>query len=254
MIACLPMYDWDEVRPATDALWLLIQDELARRAIAAPGALKRADDLWESWLSPDLVLGQTCGFPYRTRLHRRVTLVGTPDYGLPGAPPGYYYSVLVTRAEDGASLIGGWPDTVGRRLAINGFDSQSGWAAPQNEAIERGAPFDKVLVTGAHVCSAAAVAEGRADIAAIDAVTWRLIEAHRPAVAGHLRVVARTRPTPGLPLITAPGHDGAAIFDAFCAATHQLGDAHRAMLGLKGAVRIAPEAYLAVPVPPELVD
>lgn len=254
MIACLPMYDWDEVRPATDALWLLIQGELARRGIAAPSALTRGADLWESWLSPDLILGQTCGFPYRTRLHGRVTLVGTPDYGLPGAPPGYYYSVLVTRTGDGAGQADDWPETAGKRLAINGFDSQSGWAAPQNEAIERGVPFDKVLVTGAHRHSAEAVADGRADIAAIDAVTWRLIQAHRPATAGRLRVAARTRPTPGLPLIAAPGQDGDALFDAFCAATQRLGEQYRAMLGLNGAVRIAPEAYLAIPVPPELVD
>ena len=254
MIASLPMYDWDEVRPATDALWQLVREELSRRAIAAPDGLSRGADLWETWLSPELILGQTCGFPYRTRLHDRVTLVGTPDYGLPGAPPGYYYSVMVMRAEDCAAQAGEWPDTTGKRLVINGFDSQSGWAAPQNEATERGAPFETALVTGAHRESARAVAEGRADIAAIDAVTWRLIRAHWPEVAGCLRVAALTRPTPGLPLITAPGHDADVIFDAFAAAVTRLDEQHRKMLGLKGLVRIAPEAYLAIAVPSELVD
>ena len=27
---------------------------------------------------PDLVLAQTCGFPYRAKLHHHVTLTGTP--------------------------------------------------------------------------------------------------------------------------------------------------------------------------------
>ena len=67
----------------------------------APEGLQRdPDDLWSQWTSPDLVFSQTCGFPYRARLHGSVTLIGTPDFGVEDCPPGYYRSVLVARADD----------------------------------------------------------------------------------------------------------------------------------------------------------
>jgi ABC-type phosphate/phosphonate transport system substrate-binding protein len=60
-----------------------------------------------------------------------------------------------------------------------------------------------VTVTGAHAASAEAVAVGEADVAAIDCVTFALLQRLRPAVTRPLRVLAWTAPSPGLPLITA---------------------------------------------------
>lgn len=246
MIASLAMYDWPEVRGEHDRLWSLIREGLAGEGIAAPEALTRDAGLWEIWQSPDLVLAQTCGMPYRTRLHGRVTLVATPDYGLPEAPPGHYYSVLVTRADEPGEA----GDFLDRTFAFNGQDSQSGWAAAQNHMARRGQHFSRTLHTGAHVDSARAVAEGRADIAAIDAVSWRLMVAHRPAVAGRLRVICHTEPTPGLPLITALGRDPEPLARATAAAIAALAPADRSALGLRGVVWIPAAAYLAVPTPP----
>ena len=246
MIASLAMYDWPEVRAEHDRLWSLIRGALADEGIAAPEALTRDTRLWDLWESPDLLLAQTCGMPYRTRLHGRVALVATPDHALPGAPPGHYYSVLVTRADEPGEA----PDFLGRTLAFNGQDSQSGWAAPQNHMARQGGRFTRTLHTGAHAESALAVAEGRADIAAIDAVSWRLMTAHRPAVAGRLRVICATDPTPGLPLITAAGRDPAPLARAAAAAIAALDPADRDALGLRGLARIPAEAYLAVPTPP----
>ncbi len=246
MIALLPMYDWDEVREATDRFWDRIRDALDARGIAAPRTLTRGMDMWQAWQSPDLVLGQTCGFPFRTRLHGHVALVGTPDFALPDAAPGSYYSQLVVRAQECRTLA----EVFARRLAANSRDSQSGWAAPLNHAAAQGWTVGETVLTGAHLESARAVAEGRADVAAIDAVTWRLVEAYRPALAGQLRVIARTAPaTPGLPYITAKGHDAAAIAAAVDDAVPALSAADRALLGIAGHVRIPEADYLAVPVP-----
>jgi len=246
MIASLAMYDWPEVQAEHDRLWSLIRGNLADEGIAAPATLTRDAALWDIWQSPDLLLAQTCGMPYRTRLHGRVTLVATPDYGLPEAPAGHYYSVLVTRAGE----PGRPEDFVHRTFAFNGQDSQSGWAAPQNHMARQGGRFTRTLHTGAHAESALAVAEGRADIAAIDAVSWRLLTAHRPAVAERLRILCRTDPTPGLPLITAKGRDPVPLARAIAAAIAALGAADRAALGLRGVAGISAEAYLAVPTPP----
>lgn len=246
MIASLAMYDWPEVRDEHDRLWSLTRAALADKGVAAPEVLTRDGSLWDIWESPALILGQTCGMPYRTRLYGQVELVGTPDYALPGAGPGQYYSELISRADEPGEAV----DFIDRTLAFNAPDSQSGWAAPQNQMARLGLRFRKTRQTGAHVESARAVAGGRADIAAIDAVTWRLIARHVPELAARLRVIGHTDPTPGLPLITAKGRDTAPIACAVAAAIAALSPADRAALGLVGLVTIPASAYLEVPTPP----
>lgn len=246
MIASLAMYDWPPVRSEHDRLWALIRTALADEGIAAPQDLTRGGSLWDIWESPALLLAQTCGMPYRTRLHGQVALVGTPDYALPDAPPGHYYSVFVVRSNEPGEAA----DFIDRTLAFNGQDSQSGWAAPQNQMAKLGLRFSHTRHTGAHRDSARAVAAGKADIAAIDAISWRLIETHHPDLAAALRVIGHTDPTPGLPLITARHRDPAPVARAVAAAITAVSPEDRAALGLAGLVAIPAEAYLAVPTPP----
>jgi ABC-type phosphate/phosphonate transport system substrate-binding protein len=169
-------------------------------------------------------------------------LVATPDYGVEGCPPGHYRSVLVTRAGEGVPAA--------PRLACNDPLSQSGWAAALDWAADRGVIFRAVLETGAHAASARAVAEGRADVAAIDAVTWRLLARVEPA-ATTLKVIDRTAPRPGLPLIAGPGHDPAPLAEAVECAIAALAAEDRATLGLVGLARLPASAYLELPVPPD---
>jgi ABC-type phosphate/phosphonate transport system substrate-binding protein len=189
--------------------------------------------------------------PFRTRLAGTVTLVGTPDYGVDGAPPGYYRSVLVVRRADRAA---DWRDYLGRPLAINDGLSQSGWAAPQNMAAAEGARFTRVRVTGAHRASAHAVARGTADIAAIDAVTWRLFTRFLPDEAATLAVLAETEPTPGLPYITARPGLAPRLASAIGAAIDDLAAHRNDLAGLRGLVPIPEAAYLAVPTPAPLTE
>ncbi|MFM2356179.1 MAG: hypothetical protein RLZZ528_1915 [Pseudomonadota bacterium] len=246
MIAAFPMYDWPQVAGANDRLWAAIADRLRASGHPAPDRLSRELGIWEAWESADLILAQTCGMPYRTRLHGQVNLVATPDYGLPDAPAGHYYSELVVHADEPGDL----PDFIDRTLAFNGQDSQSGWAAPQNHVAGLGRRFTHTLHTGAHRESARAVADGRAAIAAIDAVSWRLYRDHFPAEAARLRVIGHTDPTPGLPLITARSRPPAPLAAAATEAVAGLDPEVRATLGLRGVVVIPASAYLAVPTPP----
>lgn len=239
MIAALPMYDRPEIRPATDALWAAIRDALQDRGIDAPEGLTRTDDLWAIWRDPALILAQTCGLPFRARLHPAVGLVATPDYGLPGCAPGHYNSVVIAREATP-------PDRP--RIAINDPLSQSGWAALRAWAAAQGLVLGAVTITGAHAASARAVADGQADLAAIDAQTWRLLMRHGGADPG--LEIARTPPTPGLPLITAGTRDPAPIRAALDAAAAALPPAVLAALDLRGFVKIAAADYLAVPTPP----
>jgi len=241
MIASLPMYDRPETAAANDRLWQGVRTRLGE----GPEHLVRAGDPWEHWQSPDLLLSQTCGLPFRSGLHDKVNLVGTPVCDLPDCPPGRYYSVFVARRADPRAGPADFADAV---LAYNEALSQSGWAAPQGWAAERGVAFGRVLRTGAHANSARAVAEGRADIAALDALSWRLM-ARSDRFAQDLRVIGRTDPTPALPWITAATRDPAPIRAALSAALAALSAADRDTLGMSGLVEIATEEYLAQPIP-----
>jgi ABC-type phosphate/phosphonate transport system substrate-binding protein len=246
MIASLPMYDRPETVAANDRLWSGVVRVLDREGVAAPDRLDRDIGLWEAWTSPDLLLSQTCGLPFRTRLHTTVTLVSTPVYDLADVPPGHYKSVLVARRGDPRRAL---PDFAGATLACNDLLSQSGWAAPMTEAAAAGIAFGAMRMTGGHRRSADAVAEGSADLAAIDALTWAMIR-RWDASATALREIGSTTPTPGLPWITASAGVAPLIADALDEALANLPAGDRALLGIAGATRLGPEAYLAVPVPP----
>ncbi len=236
------MYDRDETAPANDRLWQGIRAALGY----GPPALTRDCDEAFGWLSPDLVLSQTCGYPYRAGLHGKVKLVCTPDYGLKGCPPGYYYTAMVARIDDPRDDLRRFAKCP---MAYNSAQSQSGWAAPQNHAASLGFRFGNTLATGSHRASALAVAEGRADIAAIDALTWELLARYDEFAKG-LHIVARTMPTPTLPFITALKHDAVALHAAIAQAIDGLSPQDRDILHLKGLVAIPADAYLAVPNPP----
>ncbi len=241
MIAALPMYDRPENAAAHDALWSLVRDA---HGGDLPPTLTRDMTPAETWAHPGLVLGQICGLPLRTTFRGKLSYVGTGTYDI-DAPPGHYVSLWIARRDDPRTTLAAF---AGATLAISGYNSQSGWAAPVTEAATAGVHFGNLLETGAHVASACAVSEKRADIAAVDAVTWRGIARHAPIQSLH--VLGRTAATPGLAFVTAPGLDPLRMFDALADAIAALPDTPRDTLGLQSIVRLPLEAYRAVPTPP----
>jgi len=99
------------------------------------------------------------------------------------------------------------------------------------------------LETGAHARSARAVADGRADFASIDAVSWRLMRRYDDATSD-LRVVEWTDQTPGLPYIAAPGANVDALRSSIAAAIRRLTPEDRDALGILGLELIPTQAYL----------
>ena len=194
--ASLPMYTRPELDSANAALWQAIRDQMWVQGLQAPDALDPNGFGYAFWEAPDLLLSQTCGYPYRTRLSDKVAFIGTPNYGLPDCPPGYYYSVFVVHA---ASPVETLADLT--TFAFNARDSQSGFRGPLDYAAQRGVKLQPTLETGSHMASAKAVADGKSSVAAIDAITWRNMTTF-DRFTNDLKVIARTRPVPGLPLIT----------------------------------------------------
>ena len=242
MIANLMMYRRPELNEAHAQLWRFIHARLSDLGIASPEILSQDAEEFFVWKHPDLVLSQTCGMPYRMWLHDKVQLVGTPDYGLPDCPAGYYRSAIVVRADDPRTQVSTFKDAT---FAYNQTFSQSGYAAPFWYVKPHGFWFENRLQTAQHLASARAVATGHADIASLDAVTWRNIEKYEP-FATDLRVLEWTKPTPGLPLITALGQNAELIFQAVLGAIGDMDQHARELLGIQSIVKIPKDAYLSV--------
>ena len=234
MIAHLPMYDVPANRDAHGRLWDLFFGFYGGGGQTMPDA-----DIWQDWMSPNLLLSQTCGLPYRSKLHGQVTLVAPPDNRLDGCPAGYYRSAIITRGDADIDLAAN-----NFTFAYNEALSQSGWAAPWGEGITG----KTRLQTGGHLKSVQAVQQGAADVEAIDALTWHFVR--RDGAAAGLKVIHWTRPTPTLPFITSRTNDPAPIRAALAAAIDALDHADRDTLRLYGLVDVPAQDYLAVPIPP----
>lgn len=216
-IASLSMYDWPEARSWVDDRWRCLHTALAGAGLHPPDSLNRHIDTKEAWLHPQLWLGETCTWPLATALAGRVRYVATEIHDAPGCRPGGYRSVVVARRGTPVDPPTGrqahLPNMSGAttRMAANSADSLSGYRALLADCAKVGTtPPRTVLWTGAHRASVRAVCEGRADLAAIDCVTWSLALNHEPA-ARDLVVVGWTAERPALPLITALATDETTI-------------------------------------------
>jgi ABC-type phosphate/phosphonate transport system substrate-binding protein len=241
-VAFLPMYSVRGTNVDADTLWHCLRDSLASHGIEAPEQVSHFEPRLKGWLHPELILGQTCGLPYITRLCGSVELVGTPDYGVEGCPPGFYHSTLVVSSADTRKHLS---EFVGGTLAVNRGDSQSGYAAIMLASApfaRAGRFFQRAVHSGSHAASMQLVAKGFADIAAIDSVTWRMHRQFDPVTSG-LKPIGTTEPTPGLPFIAAAGKADAKLFGAVRAGIAALPDATRQAFGLRDVVPFGKQHY-----------
>lgn len=205
--AALPMYDPPELSDANDALWEAIAERLTTGGLRdVPTRLTRGGDLAALWRRDGLLLGQTCGYPLMTQLSGQVQLVATPVYDAEGCDGPFHRSAVVVAR---TSPIRRLEDLRGARCVLNDRTSNTGMnllralVAPVSE---QGRFFGRVTVSGSHRESLALIAEGAADVAAIDCVTLAL-----QPLTESVRVLAWTAPSPGLPFITGPGTDPATL-------------------------------------------
>jgi ABC-type phosphate/phosphonate transport system substrate-binding protein len=247
LIAALPMYDDPGTAEANDAIWAAIAASLRQRGVAAPANLTRGGDLAAQWRSPSLVFGQTCGYPYAKDLRDAVRLIATPEYGFPGCEGIGHRSFLVRGAGDPRRRLDAFRGGV---AAINGPDSNSGmnlFRATIAPLAGGRAFFGAVTTTGSHRASLEAVADGRADLAAIDCVSFALMNRLRADLVERVAVVAESPPSPALPFIMSAHLPEATLASARQALFETLADPDlaeaRAALGLKGGRVTTPADY-----------
>lgn len=205
-IASLAMYDLPEVTAATDAWWSGLAHAMRREGIAdVPADLRRDNEVSPAWRAPDLLFSQTCGYPLTHDFAGKLRVVATPCFDSAGCEGPRYCSFMIVRDDDPAR---GLDDLRGRIATANNPDSQSGYNALRATVAplaRSGHFFSEVVMSGGHGNSLALVAEGKADVCAVDCVTYTLLSRHRPAAVANLRVLGQTVDAPGLPYVTRAG-------------------------------------------------
>jgi ABC-type phosphate/phosphonate transport system substrate-binding protein len=206
-LAAINMYVLPSIVSAIDDLWSGIARAMRAEGVPdVPPALtwRSADE--RLWLSPDLFLAPTCGYPLVTSLLGKVKVLATPRFRIDGRAGPYYCSRILVRADCPAdSLL----QLKGACCAYNNPDSQSGYAAFRHAVAgvaKKGSPFfGKVLESGAHAQSLNMLREGTIDVCCVDAITLELVRMHEPWRAEGLKVIDSTAFAPGHPYITAGG-------------------------------------------------
>jgi ABC-type phosphate/phosphonate transport system substrate-binding protein len=211
-IAALPMYDFAPLRAATDGFWSAIAARLRACGLTdVPPVLTRDVSHIETWRDPRLLFGQACQYPLASTWHEAVRLVAIPAYAAPGCEGSRYRSVVIVRIGDPAQRLA---DVRGRRCAVNERSSNSGsnlLRAAIAPLAEQGRFFSSVEETGGHLASVRAVAEGAADVAAIDCVSYAHIQHFHPELTARLRILDWTASSPGLPFVTARAGDASIL-------------------------------------------
>lgn len=203
-LASLAMYaSPPPLAEATVTLWGFLGDALKRAGLdEVPATLDDALDYHQAWTRPDLLLAQTCGFPYVKHLRGKVKLVATPVYGQPGCDGPSMRSFIVVARDSAARSL---EDLRGARAAINQPGSNSGsnlFRAAVAPLSRNGRFFSSVIETGSHRNSIAAIGAGKADVAAIDCVTYGNVLRFDPGSLAGVRILSETVKGPGLPFIT----------------------------------------------------
>ncbi|MGB3646642.1 MAG: PhnD/SsuA/transferrin family substrate-binding protein [Mesorhizobium sp.] len=223
---------WEELRDELRSLGVEAPERLARAhkdlpsvpggirdlagQVVSPDPTELAPDEFDPhvlWLHPDLLFAQTCWGPMELGLSRHVQVVAQPSYdGIEGGEGDLYSSAIIMRAAE-AAAVPAPPDgnavipldlLRGRRLAFNDLHSMSGILGltrdleAMNETLDL---FSSRIQSGGHRASVALVAEGDADVAAIDCKSLALARRF-DAAAGKVAVVGWTKRRKGLPFIT----------------------------------------------------
>jgi ABC-type phosphate/phosphonate transport system substrate-binding protein len=178
-------------------------------------------DLAVLWRHPGLILAQACWGPLEeSDVARHVFVLGQPSYdGVAGGRGEHYSSAIVMRRDARTREV--FPPAGGHatipldriramRFAFNTPDSMSGMLALARDLARAaiivsphllGSFFSALVETGSHRASVRAVAQGSADVAAIDCRTWVMAREHEPA-AHELAAVGWTAQRKGLPFIS----------------------------------------------------
>ncbi|MCH2547989.1 MAG: PhnD/SsuA/transferrin family substrate-binding protein [Alphaproteobacteria bacterium] len=201
-----PMYVLPQMQADMRSLWIMVKTRLTMDGVEnLPDEPEFSDPLAQGHVPQDLLMLQYCGYPYVTQWQesKQLTPFACLHYDAPHCEGKLHRSVIVVAEQSKIKKLSKLKNS---RVAINGYDSNTGMnllrhtIAPIAKSTQF---FSQVTVTGAHAASAQAVADGSADVAAIDCVTFAYLSDYDAALTAQLRVIATTETSPALPLFVA---------------------------------------------------
>ena len=197
------------------------------------------------WRASELLVSQTCGYPLMTQLRGQVRIIGRPRYELAHSSGGEHCSLLLTRTDNPRRTLAEFYNSRG---VINGHDSNSGMNLLRERLalLQRaGRFFASIAISGAHRESLRWLRENRADLAAIDSVTYDYLARFAPDEVAGLRVVTRSAPSPTLPYIGPLGLSDAQVARIREAMNLALGDLPQVVetLGVREVLAASEDDY-----------
>ena len=201
--ATLPLYDLPEARMQTDALWQGLADSFRKAGLDnVPEALFRGEDVYQK----NVFLGQVCGYPLTHEFSGRFQVIATPVYQTPYFTGPEYRSVIAVHRNCEWEIL---VDAEGSRAVVNSKNSHSGYNILRSmvtpltiEASLTKPFFRKVLVSGGHRQSLLLISNKQADLAAIDGLTWSLLERYAPEDLESVRILELSPPAPAPAFVT----------------------------------------------------
>ncbi|MCP4331799.1 MAG: PhnD/SsuA/transferrin family substrate-binding protein [Gammaproteobacteria bacterium] len=197
-----------------------------------------------------LVFGHTCGYPLMTRLKDRFTPFCMPVFDVPGTNGRRYSSRFIVASDSDIRSV---EQSQGRVAAVNTPDSNSGMNVLRHAVARQnidGQFFSRILASGGHLYSLQAVARGEADIAAIDCVSYQLIEDHWPELASRVETIGYSVESFGLPFVLPNSKiddmDTGRMIERLNQALDSSGDAVRRRLHLREFAAVVLDDYQGI--------
>ena len=201
-IAALRYYESPTVKSAMQDWWNGLAVAFRRQGIqGVPGKLFMEGGFNEGIGRPNLLFGQTCGYPFTHEFRGKLNVIATPIYDAPHSNGPEYSSVILANKHSGIVTL---EDAEGKCVAVSNRDSFSGYIALQSVFLPFAGDspfFDSILITVSQWNSLLAVADGRADIFACDCISYELARLANSELVEQLRFIGTSPYAPGLPYV-----------------------------------------------------
>ncbi len=201
--ASLPMYNLSEMRAVNARFWEALRGLLLEAGLSdLPLELSFERAPVPDRIGPEVLFSQTCGYPLETIFRGSAIRLGTPCYGAPGCDGPIHCGLFVVPAAAKARELRDLEDGV---FLLNHRHSNSGMNLPRRSLAEIAGGrrfFARVIETGSQPGNLDRIARGKADATAVDCVTYAFWRRYRADAARHVRILARTPPSPAIPFVT----------------------------------------------------
>jgi ABC-type phosphate/phosphonate transport system substrate-binding protein len=156
--------------------------------------------------------------------------------------------VFVARVDSEKSSLDEFKNSI---AAINTRDSNSGMNVFRYEIAKyaQGEPyFNTVVVSGSHLESMNMVIHSKADIAAIDSVTFHFAVEQGLVDVSNLKIIAQSRPTTGLPFVISRNLevDRETIVNAMNSCLDNIPDSQKSFLKISRFSRVEAKDYESI--------